>query len=314
MTTGSEIDVVYIGGSGRSGSTLVLRLLGSLDGVFPVGELVYIWSYGLINNNLCSCGKPFHECEFWNAVMHEAFGGKERVDARRMTRLYRLTRRWRYLPFLASGILRPDSYQRQLSEYTSVLEALYRAIQTVSNCDVIVDSSKQPQHAFVLAEIPNVRARMIHLVRDSRAVAYSWQRNRRTVDVPGLPVDTTRRSSLHSARVWMLNHTVTRLAARRFEAHVFCRYEDLAAQPRRTLDDLVQRLGLPEPARFPFVADDAVCLGADHSVMGNPGRFEQGVITIRPDMEWREKMPARQQMPVLLLTLPWLAKYGYLSR
>lgn len=32
-------DVLIIGGSGRSGSTLMMRVLGSLQGYFSVGEL-----------------------------------------------------------------------------------------------------------------------------------------------------------------------------------------------------------------------------------------------------------------------------------
>jgi hypothetical protein len=72
--------------------------------------------------------------------------------------------------------------------------------------------------------------------------------------------------------------------------------------------------GLSDPQALPFVSRDAVRLTADHVVLGNPNRFEQGVVTIKPDMEWRERMSTWQQLPVTLLTLPWLAKHGYLTR
>ena len=35
--------VLYIGGWGRSGSTLLSHLLGGLDGMVSVGELRYVW-------------------------------------------------------------------------------------------------------------------------------------------------------------------------------------------------------------------------------------------------------------------------------
>src|SRR5688500_16707278 len=115
--TGADVTVAYIGGSGRSGSTLLVRLLGSLDGVISVGELAYVWNYGLINNNLCGCGQPFRECDFWRAVFDEAFGGFDGIDAHRMQTLQRKTHRWRDAPFLASRSLRPDAFQKRVSEY-----------------------------------------------------------------------------------------------------------------------------------------------------------------------------------------------------
>jgi len=38
-----KIKVVYIGGVGRSGSTLIDLLAGQADGFFSVGEIIWIW-------------------------------------------------------------------------------------------------------------------------------------------------------------------------------------------------------------------------------------------------------------------------------
>jgi len=48
--------VLFIGGLGRSGSTLLDRMLGRLDDVWSVGELVHLWERGLSQNNRCGCG------------------------------------------------------------------------------------------------------------------------------------------------------------------------------------------------------------------------------------------------------------------
>ena len=37
--------IVFIGGAGRSGSTLLEKILGNLDGCFSAGELRFIWQY-----------------------------------------------------------------------------------------------------------------------------------------------------------------------------------------------------------------------------------------------------------------------------
>src|SRR5439155_14642762 len=73
--------------------------------------------------------------------------------------------------------LRWPSYQRRLTEHATALGNLNAAIADVSGCSVIVDSSKLPTYAFVLKKVPGLEVHIVHLVRDSRATAFSWQRN-----------------------------------------------------------------------------------------------------------------------------------------
>src|SRR6476469_754930 len=54
--------VLFIAGWGRSGSTLLDRMLGQVPGVFSAGELRDIWDRGVREDRLCGCGQPFHEC------------------------------------------------------------------------------------------------------------------------------------------------------------------------------------------------------------------------------------------------------------
>jgi hypothetical protein len=62
------VKVLYIGGFGRSGSTLVERILGQLPGFCSAGEIVFLWQRGLIENQLCGRGATFSECDFWTRV------------------------------------------------------------------------------------------------------------------------------------------------------------------------------------------------------------------------------------------------------
>lgn len=306
-----QIDLVYIGGTGRSGSTVLQRALGTLDRHLPVGELTYIWKGGFAVNRLCGCGKTFRTCEFWNAVIDKAFGGMDQVDAEHVRALRKATHSWQSLLFLAFPWLRPSGFQADLSAYASYVDALYQAIWEVSGHAVIIDSSKVPSHAFVLAEIPRLRTTMIHLVRDSRACTYSWQRTRQRVDNPHA---VEYMKNLRPSRVsadWIINHTWMKRAAARFDDYIEFRYEDFAAEPRRVLAELTNRIGVENPADLPFVSADAIRLGPDHALMGNPGRFEQGAITIRPDVEWQQRLPSGSKFEVTLLTLPWLLKYRY---
>ena len=83
MTT--AVPVAFVGGHGRSGSTLLSRVLGAVPGFVTVGELCYLWDQGVLMDRMCGCGKSFSECEFWTAVGKEAFGGWDPVSYTHLT-------------------------------------------------------------------------------------------------------------------------------------------------------------------------------------------------------------------------------------
>jgi hypothetical protein len=55
----AAVRVLYIGGWGRSGSTLLDLILGQAPGVFSAGEVREIWQSGLVENRPCGCERPF---------------------------------------------------------------------------------------------------------------------------------------------------------------------------------------------------------------------------------------------------------------
>ncbi|ETK33486.1 hypothetical protein MPTA5024_24315 [Microbispora sp. ATCC PTA-5024] len=96
------VSVVFIGGTGRSGSTLMSRILGAVPGFCAVGELCRIWDHGVRRDEKCACGVPFHECDFWRRMGDTAFGGWDRVDLGSVLGTQRRLVRTRYLPALAA--------------------------------------------------------------------------------------------------------------------------------------------------------------------------------------------------------------------
>ncbi len=60
--------IIYIAGNGRSGSTLLDMLLGSLPNLWTVGEANVIpWEFEK-RDAKCGCGKSLYECPFWTEV------------------------------------------------------------------------------------------------------------------------------------------------------------------------------------------------------------------------------------------------------
>lgn len=172
------VKILYIGGYGRSGSTLLGRVLGESPRAMCVGETRYVWSRGLIDNVACGCGQPFRSCPFWRAVGEEAFGGWDQINAEQFTEIDRVTNLMAALPFYLAPWLRPR-LRDAIDEYVTSLTSLYGAISRVSEGRTIVEISKDPTFASLLIRMQGPDVRILHLVRDSRAVAYSWTRKRR---------------------------------------------------------------------------------------------------------------------------------------
>jgi sulfotransferase family protein len=314
MTSG-DCRVIYLGGMGRSGSTLAERLLGELPGACVGGELVHLWQRGLIENERCGCGAPFADCPFWSQVGLAAFGGWRTVDVNRIAGLRALVDRTRHIPALARQSL-ADQTRRDLAEYNSYYQRLYRAIAVTSGCPVVVDSSKHASLAFCLSRA-DLDLRVIHVVRDSRAVAYSWSTK---VARPESAAQSfmTRYSPTRAAAEWNMQNGALALLARSRTPVLRVRYEDLVSAVAATLERIAEFAGLPiETGGFSFVGGSGQSqwaqLTAAHTASGNPMRFSTGKITIRADDRWRTAMPEAQRRTVTALTLPMLSHYGYVK-
>ncbi len=313
MTFG-DFRVIYLAGLGRSGSTLAERLLGELPGVCAAGELVHLWRRGIVDNDLCGCGVAFGRCEFWCAVADAAFGGWANVDVARIGALRARLDRSRFIPLLALPSL-PRSARRDLDEYTGYYRRLYQAIAETSGCRTVVDSSKHASLAFCLSRRADFDLRVIHLVRDSRAVAYSWTT---WVHRPEAASESymTRYSPARAAWEWNLQNGALQLFARGRTPLLRVRYEDLVRDVKPALR-LISRLADldADESALEFVGgcdqEQWAELGRAHTAAGNPMRFSSGKIAIAPDDRWQDAMPTSQRRAVTALTLPLLRHYGY---
>lgn len=307
----SKLKVIFIGGSGRSGSTLLDRILGQIEGFFSLGEMYHIWERSFIENQLCGCGKPFKECEFWQEVVEKAFGGFDKIDPNSVLQLRRSVQRIRYIPWLAFPALRSHQYKEKLAEYTEIWSRLYEAIRDASRSDILIDSSKEPTHGFFLSTIPEVDLYVIHLVRDGRAVAYSWQRKKRRPEIHWEEAYMPRYSIRRSTREWVLSNVLTQILGLVAPHYTIVRYEDLVTYPERTVIGLLKDLGLEASGVGTLLKNRIIDLGVNHTVSGNPLRFKQGTIEIRLDEEWQQRMPAHKRIAVTAFTWPFLLRYGY---
>ncbi len=303
--------VVYIGGLGRSGTTLLERMLGQVPGWCSVGELVHMWHRGLLDDERCGCGEPFSRCPFWTAVGLDAFGGWDRVDVAEMLRLKESVDRNRYIAAMLLPWLLP-AYRRRLAAYSAVVTRLYGAIATASGCHTVIDSSKHPSFAYLLRRARGVRLRVVHVVRDSRAVAFSWGTRVRRPEVVDGEAYMTTYSPVKVGVLWNVHNLLFELLARVGAPTVVVRYEDLLAAPERELRRILRLVeGEPEPAALDFVGPTHVDLAPGHTVAGNPMRFSAGRVELRFDERWRSGLPPSRRRLVSAATWPLRTRYRY---
>jgi hypothetical protein len=304
------IRVLYVGGYGRSGSTILERMLGQVPGLVPLGEMRHIWIRSFQANQLCSCGVAFLQCPFWTRAVREAFGSESTLDLPRVLGLKRSVDRIKYLPRIMLARQRPGGrYAERLRQYTDVLADLYAAVRHVSGAQLLVDSSKDPSFAWVLSASSRFQLSVVHLVRDSRAVAFSWTRSKRRHDRAGTCLP--RFGPATSAWRWNVYNYPFHLLPRAVP-YRFLRYEDMLRDPRACIRDVLHFAGVPVRVEtLDFFDGDMVDLCPVHTVSGNPVRFSRGRVALRTDDEWRSRMRFRHRWLVGLLTAHLLWKYGY---
>jgi hypothetical protein len=302
-----KVKVLYIAGSGRSGSTLLDRTLGQIDGFFPVGELRNVWERGFGENRSCGCGSPFRECGFWKQVGKVAYGGLEAVKDEEILKVRSLVGPVFHISQLTSGTPR---HIERLKEYFTILGRLYSAIREVSGCQVIVDSSKVPAYAYLLNHMPEIDLFVVHLVRDSRGVAYSKLKRKIKHIEDGSPY-IPKFYSVRSCMRWLLYNFSIEWQFSTSEKYMLVRYEDFVDRPGDTISSIL-RLVQENNRATPFTNNRLLTLKPDHTVAGSSAlRFENGAIELRRDEEWKTKMKDTDRLVVTLVTWPFLFKYGY---
>ncbi len=280
MTHTDDVQLIYIAGYGRSGSTLLDALLGNHPRIFGAGELSWLFSRNL-DDSPCCCGAPLVECPFWRAVLAEVFDALPDLDCRAAAEI---TRQAESLP----------TRRRDLATYAALWKTTLRAIARLSGRPLIVDSSKSSRLAHhrmsLLRQQADVPLKVVHLVRDPRAVMWSTCRgsNRRLQRGDARPLWG---GTLRTLLSWTCANVAVEWTQGRSDAddYMRLRYEDLVQSPQSSLGLLEHFLGI-DAGQLTDVLSGGDSLQPGHGVGGNRMRHS-GPIVLRFDDQWRTKLP-----------------------
>lgn len=288
----TPLRVLYVMGHSRSGSTILNNLLGCHQQVVATGELANLVERGWNKHLPCSCGEPGDLCPFWKEVRQhwgELAGGE---DLPRYVRLQRRFERIRNIPLVLCSLYRGDPL---FNEYVRSTTLLFTAVARVAGLDVVVDASKNPVRALALSRAPQIDLTMVHLIRDARGVAWSFNRSSQ-------PVAKT-------ALFWIAITLISSFVSKFGHKSLLLRYEDLACLPRTALGRIQPLVGLSYDHVSAFVEAGGK-IPSVHCIAGNRIR-KHGPLKLRLDEEWGLALPLRDKTMVWLLA-GWLLRcFGY---
>ncbi len=260
--------LVYIVGSGHCGSTLVDIVLGAHSKVFGAGEL-----YNLKFENKCSCLKIIKDCKQWSGL-------KEKININ-FLKIFRTKKNFLLDKenFIYLKNKKPVDKNLYLSDYKLILNNI---IKNNPELDVIVDSSKDVDKLEFLLKYSDLDIYIVHIVRDGRAVSWSYIRKYKKL--------------FPYIFKWFLTNFKIELLRRRYnKKFIFLRYEDFIKNSEASVSQILDLLNL----KFEKDMLDLSKL-EKHQVEGNRLRFNKE-LSLKKDESWVEDMPFKYKILFNLL-------------
>lgn len=306
-----KIPLIYILSNGRSGTTLLDLLLGAHPRVWTLGEAQNLPWELQSPRAPCGCGNPVPESEFWEPILDEIPTGTTgyHVGYFRDERQVGKVLRWRLLPNLLRGNV-GERWSEALHEYGTKNRKYFNVVRNAANrrssstIKWLVDASKDPYRLFWLQASGHFNIRVIHMLKDPRALVYSMAHDWFDNSLGGFD-----RVLRYTAR-WVVENTLMAHVCRtQFDAaDVWTqKYESLAAHPERELLSLGRWLGIKYP---PSLVHDFRNY-ENFAISGNMMRWRESDTKICLDERWKADLPALYARFIYLSSRPFFHLCGY---
>jgi len=278
----TPIKVIYILSLGHSGSTLLDLILGSHSQIESVGEIMAFGKYwkSFSDNSLkleekdcCTCGYHVNECDYWSKVRYEMEANCEEL-----------------------GIVPSFNSKEEINENTY---CLLKAVLKISGKKIVCDSSKNLLRLKNYLKSELFEVFILHLVRDSRAVAYSWAKKRVHSE------KEAQYSYYNVLKRWQKFNINNYSSFSNFTNYFCLRYEDLVSDTPHTISKILEKNSLE------FESDQLQFWKLKHhNLYGNRMR-RRGNQEIKIDSSYLEKLSHQEWWLGTLLTASGLRLFDY---
>lgn len=272
--------LIYIIGSGFSGSTFLDMLLGSHDHVIGLGEMMFLPDY-MIYKKKCTCGFGLKECSVWGRVLPE-------IGDHKMKYFTRDFHHDQYYAYLRTTEAYSESKNR---EYALYQFDMLRKIGALTNKRIFVDSSKNiPRLRLYVESCPDdFEIFAIHLIRDPLGHMNSsrhYYGASLTYPMAGY--------------AWLrLNQLVFKYLKKQQIIFEVVFYKEACLNTLNVMNRIFQKFGIGQWNRLPdFLVE------GKHNIEGNPTRFD--FKNIYYDQTWKKEVPIIGKIFGTFLILPYL--------
>ncbi len=290
----TKYKIIYILGSGHSGSTLLDMSLGTHPKVFSAGEVAFYSHYieqmphKKIDKKIgfaCTCGKRISNCKFWQQVSRQVDISWPIIKNRGQLDTYKIF----------FNIINPFekwfSFKTKISSNRKVYDAIFReAKKTKPDLRYIVDSSKDPRRLYELIkdpEIDNNDLMVIYLIRDGRAYVHSYNKD---VDMIS---GVTKRNVLLTIIEWIGVQIASNTMLHKYPVKAQkITYKSLTLMPEKTFNNLYSLLKIKRSVMVSTLLKK-INKHNYHNLHGSLSKFKT-YKNIRYDTSWKKKLTIKE--------------------
>ena len=305
----TPIPYVCMPGSPYTGSTLLGMLMGNHPACASIGAATGLTARVDLSTYLCSCGKRFADCWFWERIARRTIELEHPVtvfqkgfwnthvrvsDRRSVNGLIVSSLGNASLTAARDAVIgKVGPVARRISEARLSSWSLARAVLEVTGKRVFVDTARDHQRPRHLAGMPRLDVKVIHLVRDPRGNVASIMKH------TGVGIGK-------AARQWRHYNVEADRIRGPFgpESWMLLRYEELCSDPQGTLDRVSRFIGV-EPAPISTLLEPS-----ERHVIGNSMRL-RALDEIREDLSWRSTLRTRDLRTIARVVGTTSHRLGY---
>lgn len=284
------MDIIYLMGAGRSGTTLLATVLGGTKHIITIGEMHQFLEH-FLEQKPCSCGEEITNCEFWSPVINDLTSKYTPEE------LYKINE---YNENVESHINILKSLFYKNKSYLEYQTWLYDNIQRHHPSQYVLDSSKYVSRALQLRRMTTHNVKLIYITRDVRGVIHSFGKRVQTSKSPFSALiyyAFINKASLFVS-LFLKKDCIKRIA-----------YEDFIKDSKTVLNDI---------GSFLNINLDAVNTKLTHGesfqvphIIGGNRLVKEKAITLKKDIAWKKDITRPKQILYYLLVLPLMIVFKY---
>lgn len=282
--------LIYISGGGHSGTTILDLMVSSSPEVFSIGEGKHYDDRILGNNstNLCTCKKSFSDCKYWKEIKEKE---SRKINFEGSLEIKHILKNFIGIIFFKIRFFQPKRNTVISSWFSSCFDG---AKKLKPEIQYILDSSKDPFHLHSISSKIENEIFIIHIIRDCRGYAYSYNNLQRKAK--GLDI----KNYVTSLIEWVLVNLLTIRVIDKFKLpFIRLSYEEFCANPEVIRKRLNSSLNIKIPSDFISAINNDI----HHHIDGNNLRFKK-LESIKKDDKWKKNLPNYSKLLIGFFSLP----------